>query len=338
MKKILILLMGVLLLMGCSKKSNIDVAKEFEKKVNKSKSYQIKGNLEIQNDEEIFKYDIDVSYLEKNYYKVEMINTANEHKQIILRNDDGLYVITPALNKSFKFESTWPDNSSQSYILSSLVKDVKNDEKKEIITDDDSYIIKAKVNYPNNEELLYQKIYLDNDFNIKKVEVYSKSDIVKIKMEIKDIDLKAGLNDDIFELKNYIQENECDDEECESDKKSMSNINSAIYPLYMPSNTYLKNTEIVNNENNSRVILTYSGSKNFVLIEEGAVVNLEHEIIPVYGEPIMLNDTIAALSTNSMYWTSNDIDYYMVSEDLSVSEMVFIATSLNNSTSVSSMK
>lgn len=338
MKKILILLMGVLLLMGCSKKSNIDVAKEFEKKVNKSKSYQIKGNLEIQNDEEIFKYDIDVSYLEKNYYKVEMINTANEHKQIILRNDDGLYVITPALNKSFKFESTWPDNSSQSYILSSLVKDVKNDEKKEIIADDDSYIIKAKVNYPNNEELLYQKIYLDNDFNIKKVEVYSKSDIVKIKMEIKDIDLKAGLNDDIFELKNYIQENECDDEECESDKKSMSNINSAIYPLYMPSNTYLKNTEIVNNENNSRVILTYSGSKNFVLIEEGAVVNLEHEIIPVYGEPIMLNDTIAALSTNSMYWTSNDIDYYMVSEDLSVSEMVFIATSLNNSTSVSSMK
>ncbi|MDD5865914.1 MAG: hypothetical protein PUD07_05515 [bacterium] len=338
MKKILILLMGVLLLMGCSKKSNIDVAKEFEKKVNKSKSYQIKGNLEIQNDEEIFKYDIDVSYLEKNYYKVEMINTANEHKQIILRNDDGLYVITPALNKSFKFESTWPDNSSQSYILSSLVKDVKNDEKKEIIADDDSYIIKAKVNYPNNEELLYQKIYLDNDFNIKKVEVYSKSDIVKIKMEIKDIDLKAGLNDDIFELKNYIQENECNDEECESDKKSMSNINSAIYPLYMPSNTYLKNTEIVNNENNSRVILTYSGSKNFVLIEEGAVVNLEHEIIPVYGEPIMLNDTIAALSTNSMYWTSNDIDYYMVSEDLSVSEMVFIATSLNNSTSVSSMK
>ena len=276
MKKILILLMGVLLLMGCSKKSNIDVAKEFEKKVNKSKSYQIKGNLEIQNDEEIFKYDIDVSYLEKNYYKVEMINTANEHKQIILRNDDGLYVITPALNKSFKFESTWPDNSSQSYILSSLVKDVKNDEKKEIITDDDSYIIKAKVNYPNNEELLYQKIYLDNDFNIKKVEVYSKSDIVKIKMEIKDIDLKAGLNDDIFELKNYIQENECDDEECESDKKSMSNINSAIYPLYMPSNTYLKNTEIVNNENNSRVILTYSGSKNFVLIEEGAVVNLKN--------------------------------------------------------------
>ena len=50
------------------------------------------------------------------------------------------------------------------------------------------------------------------------------------------------------------------------------------------------------------------------------------------------NYTIAALSTNSMYWTSNDVDYYMVSDDLSISEMVFIATSLNNSKKVSSMK
>lgn len=54
-----------------------------------------------------------------------MVNKANEHKQIILRNNDGLYVITPSLNKSFKFESTWPDNSSQSYILSSLIKDIR---------------------------------------------------------------------------------------------------------------------------------------------------------------------------------------------------------------------
>ena len=56
MKKILILLIGVFLLMGCSKKSNIDVAKEFENKVNKSKSYQIKGYLEIQNDGLIYIY------------------------------------------------------------------------------------------------------------------------------------------------------------------------------------------------------------------------------------------------------------------------------------------
>ena len=110
--------------------------------------------------EEIFKYNVEVNYLDSNYYKVDMVNKANEHKQIILRNNDGLYVITPSLNKSFKFESTWPDNSSQSYILSSLIKDIKNDNNKEISKNEDGYIIKTTVNYPNNEELKYQKIYL----------------------------------------------------------------------------------------------------------------------------------------------------------------------------------
>ena len=64
----------------------------------------------------------------------------------------------------------------------------------------------------------------------------------------------------------------------------------------------------------------------------------EHEIIPVYGEPVILNDTIAALSTDSIYWTSNNIDYYMASEDLSLKEMISIASSMNNSKNVVSLK
>ncbi len=330
----------LLLAMGCSKNDNVDVIKEFQKKVEKSKSYKILGNLELQNDEEIFKYNVEINYLDGDYYKVDMTNNANEHKQIILKNLDGLYVITPSLNKSFKFDSTWPDNSSQSYILSSLIRDIENDDNKEVSKEDDNYIIKTTVNYPNNEELKYQKIYLNTDFMLQKVEVYG-NDIIKIKFTVDDLDLKAGLSTDLFDLKKYIQvdETNCEDNECEeNDKQTMGNIESAIYPLYMPSETYLSSTETVIAEDNSRIILTYSGGKNFVLVEEGAIKSSEHEIIPVYGEPVILNDTIAALSTNSIYWTSNNIDYYMASEDLSLKEMISIASSMSNSKNVVSLK
>ena len=330
----------LLLAMGCSKNDNVDVIKEFQKKVEKSKSYKILGNLELQNDEEIFKYNVEINYLDGDYYKVDMTNNTNEHKQIILKNLDGLYVITPSLNKSFKFDSTWPDNSSQSYILSSLIRDIENDDNKEVSKEDDNYIIKTTVNYPNNEELKYQKIYLNTDFMLQKVEVYG-NDIIKIKFTVDDLDLKAGLSTDLFDLKKYIQvdETNCEDNECEeNDKQTMGNIESAIYPLYMPSETYLSSTETVIAEDNSRIILTYSGGKNFVLVEEGAIKSSEHEIIPVYGEPVILNDTIAALSTNSIYWTSNNIDYYMASEDLSLKEMISIASSMSNSKNVVSLK
>ena len=161
------------------------------------------------------------------------------------------------------------------------------------------------------------------------MEVYSDNDIIKIIVKFNDLDLKAGFKNSDFELKNYIEEKDCEEEDCH-EEKTMSPIESAIYPLYMPANTFLSSSETVNSELDNRIILTFTGDKNFVLVEESSKLNNDLEIIPVYGEPIMLNDTIGAISSNSMYWTSNDVDYYLVSDDLTESEMVFVATSLNN--------
>lgn len=335
MKKVLLILLCLFMLGGCKKNESIDISKEFEDKVSKTKSYKLSGTMEIHNDEEVFSYAIDVFYLEDNYYKVEMTNSSNNHLQVILKNDDGLYVITPALNKSFKFESAWPGNSSQAYILESLVRDMKNTDNISTRNKDNEYEITTDVNYPNNPELKYQKIFLDKDYKISKVEVYNESDMLRIKVEISDLDYSAGLSKSNFVLSDYIKEeikNENDSEK-EPDK-----ISSAIYPLYMPVNTYLSSSEIISSEDGDRAILTFSGDRNFVIVEENSVASLEHEIIPVYGDPLMVNDTIGAISSNSVYWTANDIDYYLVSNDLSMNEMVYVASSLGNYQSTATIK
>jgi hypothetical protein len=91
----------------------------------------------------------------------------------------------------------------------------------------------------------------------------------------------------------------------------------------------------VNTDNGERVILTFNGEKNFVLIEEKSVLSDKFEVIPVYGDPLMLNDTIGALSSNSLSWTSNNVDYYLASNDLSTSEILSIAGSMSVSNIVS---
>ena len=113
-------------------------------------------------------------------------------------------VVTPTLNKSFKFQSEWPQNSSQSYILSSLLKDIKNDENASVEEQDKNYVIKTSVNYPNNSSLTYQKIYFDKDMNLEKVEVYDSEDIINIKVVFSSIDLKAGLEEEDFLLEDLI--------------------------------------------------------------------------------------------------------------------------------------
>lgn len=371
MKKIAILsLVLMLVLTGCGKKKPEDLVGKFEKSISNAKSYVLKGNMEILSNEETFTYSLEASYLKDNYYKVTLVNQTNNHEQIILKNKDGVYVVTPALNKSFKFQSEWPENSSQSYILSSILKDIKNDKEMTIEEKDKGYVIKSKVNYPNNKELTYQKIYFDKNMNLESVEVYNNEDIVNIKVMFSSVNLKGGLEEEDFALDKLIDVNKqnedknkddkkdnktenkgenktenndkntsdntnkenCTNEEC--DKKSSNIIDSIIYPLYIPSETYLSNSEKVDTDDGNRVILTFAGEKNFVLIEEIANVANEFEIIPVYGDPVMLSDTIAAKSANSLVWNSEGLSYYLTSSDLSTEEMVTIAESLGNTKTV----
>ena len=362
MKKILSLfIITILFVCGCGKMNVKDAINDFSKNVNNSKSYKLTGTMEINNGEETFTYSLETYHLKDDYYKVILVNQTNNHEQVILKNKEGLYVVTPSLNKSFKFDSVWPDNSSQAYILSNLVKDLKSDSKASLENTDKYYILKSKVDYPNNEELKYQKIYFDKKMNIEKIEVLNKEDIVKIKVQLREVNLKAKLNEDDFLLEDLVDEEQMNSEDnkkeektenettqenekeqsCEGDTcptKQSASLEDIIYPLYIPANTYLSDSEVINNEDTNRVILTFSGDKNFVIVEEAAKASKEFEVIPVYGDPLMIASSLGALSTNSVNWYSDNINYYLVSSDLSSKEMISVASSLNNSTTVASIK
>ena len=369
MRKYFVLFMFMLLFItGCGEKNLEDVVSDFTKSVENSKSYKLNGTMEISNGEEIFTYSIDTYFLKDDYYKVVLVNQTNNHEQVIFKNADGLYVVTPSLNKSFKYDSVWPENSSQAYLLQNLVNDIKNDPEATLETTDNNYIIRSTVNYPNNEELEYQKIYFDKDMNITRVEVFNAEDVVKIKVNFKSVDLKAKLSEDDFVLDDLIDtennntntdannsdsNSECTDETCKEENNADNNqtcegdncetqtnatLDSIIYPLYIPSDTYLSSSETVTTDTGDRVILTFSGEKNFVIVEELASASNEFEVIPVFGDPLMLNESIGALSSNSISWHVDNISYYLVSSDLTTNEMISVAASLGNSSTVMSTK
>ena len=382
LKKIIGLTLAILLLVtGCGEKSGEDVVKSVSDKVSESSSYNLKGNMEIYTNEETFTYSIEVDFLKDNFYKVKMVNQTNNHEQIILRNSDAVYVITPSLNKSFKFQSEWPENSSQAYILASILSDINTDSSKTIEEVDGSYVVKSVVNYPNNPDLAYQKTTMDKDGNLKKNEIYNDKDELKMKVTFTSIDYKASLKEEDFVLEQYItedteentdtkeqtntdteentpnnQENnnttedksetDCEGEACKEEEmengacegdactEETGSIENILYPLYVPSNTYLSSSDKVNTDVGDRIILTFAGDKNFVLVEEAATVAEEFEIIPVYGDPLIVNDTIGALGANSLSWTKDNISYYLTGTDLSTEELLTIGESIgyNNQT------
>lgn len=80
------------LLVGCGSNNSKDILSNLDKKISNIDSYFVTGIMEIMNNEDTYTYDVTVSYKKDNYYKIDLINTLNNHEQVILRNDDGVYV------------------------------------------------------------------------------------------------------------------------------------------------------------------------------------------------------------------------------------------------------
>ncbi len=391
MKKVVLMLITAVLLTGCMK-SNTDNLKSFKDYNSKKESYELKGTMKLVSNEDEFTYDLTVGVENQENYKVSLLNTISNHEQVILKNSQGVFVVTPNLNKSFKFQSEWPSNSSQAYLLESLVQDINDDGNATIKEENDLYVIESKVNYPNNAKLVSERITTDKKYNVKNVSVLDEDGNTVLEVKISDINYSPRFNDEYFSLDTYKvtdkeettkkqsdkesttknttttttaqngetttqsttstsqktedcistcddknSGNQADNDACKKQctTQSTSNIlEDIIYPLYVPTDTYLSSKDTVSTDNGNRVILTFAGVDPFILVEEASVRNDEMEIVPVSGEPLLMGSTIGALTSNSIYWTNNGIDYYLTSNTLDSKEMMTIAESITNSSSL----
>jgi len=348
MKKIIIFLGVLLLVCGCGKYDDKDLLKDLTKKVEDSSAYHMTGTLEIYRNEEKYTYNVDSSYKKGDLFKVNLINQNNNHEQIILKNKDGVYVITPSLNKSFKFQSDWPYNNSQIYLLQPIITDLNNDNNRTFKKIDDGYTITSKVNYSSERDFDTQKIYIDKDKNITKVEVLDSNNSVKMCLTIIDIDFKAKFDNNYFDASNYQKEiiekdqnnNENDKQNNEENKgensqqntddksnNNVSKIDDIVYPMYVPIDTQLSGQDIVETTSGERVILTFSGESAFTVVQE--TLSDEKTTNYVYGDPYLILDTVGSITDYSVSWISNGVEYSVMSDTMEIDELLTVAQSIS---------
>lgn len=206
-------------------------------------------------------------------------------------------------------------------MLQTVLKDIQTDKDRTFEETENGYIFTTKVNYSSNNNLIKQKITLDKDFNMKEVIITNEKDEVQMKMTFNNIDYKASYDETYFTLKGNIS-----NVDTETTSKTLD---SVIYPMYIPENTKLSSQEKVSTDNGERIILTFSGDESFMIIQETASIAEELLTIPMYGEPYIVTGTVGALSDGSITWSSNGIEFYVVSDTLSSEQLIEVANSIN---------
>ena len=317
-KKILfILLVGVFLLSGCGKTSESSIIKDLEKKINNSKSYYIEGTLEIVNNEDLYTYDVKVSYAKGDNYKVNLTNKVNNHEQVILRNSDGVYVVTPRINKSFKFQSDWPENSPKPYIYHYLIQLLENNKVKKI---EKGYQVEAKVKYPNDTRIVKQEVIFDKKLKPLIVLCLDQDEAEIVTCKVNEFHKNKNFKEKHFNQNQALKESK-------KDVKTSAN-NDVLYPVSLLG-AKLESETVSSIEGDKNHILKFSGDKSFTMVE--TQVNAQQVMQFSNDEVIDLIDGFAYYQPGKLSMMYHGMMCSLYSQDLTKEEMLSVMTSMQTS-------
>lgn len=285
--------------------------------------------MSLKTGEDAQKYNIEVWHKKKDYYRVLLSNEKDEKgSQIILRNEEGVYVLTPALNKSFKFQSEWPQNSSQPYLFGSLVEDIKQDSDSTFEATENYYEFTTKTNYQNSQNLPNQKIYFHKkDLTPVMVQVLDKDSNPVVEVQFTSVEIDPTFNEDAFSTEKNMTSGALGVPVMAEESPSAFSI---FYPEATIGNEQLEEEKIIDMENGKRVIQTYKGDKSYTLIQEYYETKPASATVPVsiVGDPVNLGFTMGALSSSRLEWSYGGKDFVLASEELTKEEMVEVAQSV----------
>ncbi|WP_318153081.1 LolA family protein [Metabacillus arenae] len=329
-KSFVLLLVGLLvvLLAACGEKSQADVVKALNKKVEELTGNKTKAKMTLQTGSEPQVYDVEIWHKEPAYYRVNLKNTEKDQSQMILRNDEGVFVLTPALNKSFRFQSEWPQNSSQAYLYESLVKDIKEDPEAKFKATEDQYVFETKTNYQNNQMLPIQEIAFNKkDLSPKYVKVMDADRNPLVVVEFSEFEFNPSFDKDAFDTQKNMSYAQL---EVPANASAENEPFAVKYPTNLPDGVKKVEEKEVSTDGGERVVILYGGEKNFTLIQEKVKIAAPASTSTYVsgGEPANLGFTVGVLTEQSLTWSQDGVEYMIASEELSQEEMIMVAQSV----------
>lgn len=329
-KKLLLLVTGLMVLFvlaACGSKSQEDVRNELNSKLGNLSGYKVNAKMTLKMGSDSQVYNVEIWHKDPTFYRVNLVNAQKDQSQMILRNEQGVFVLTPALNKSFRFQSDWPQNSSQAYLYESLIKDIIADKNAKFSATKDYYVFETKTRYQNNSMLPSQEVKLNkSDLSPAVVKVMDPDKNALVTVEFSKMQFNASFNKDDFDMKKNMTRAQLGLPAMANAKDSSFTVK---YPTVNIAGTKLIEEKDIKLENGKRVILTYNGKKSYTLVEE-KVTDKEVSASPelMDGDLVDLGVTIGAVTDHSISWTMNGVDYMIASKNLTKDELVEAAKSV----------
>ena len=288
-------------------------------------SYQLEATMELNNGEEQRKFNVMVSYLKKednDLFRVSLFDTTINQEQIMLRNDEGVYVLTPTLNQVYQFKSGWPLNSAKPYIYQSLLEVFDGEYTTKKVND--GIVVTSELDYKNAPQYAKQEIKFTNDLTPVWVHIYNENNDVLVNVTFTKVEKDVDFSEDYFNLSKNMEESR---ENLSTESGStFDDLPLGIVGLDM--NVSVKEQTNASIDGEKVYIMSYEGDAAFTVVQKVVESSEEMSVTQIDGELVLLINGFASLEDEKVTYLYNGVECTIYGDKLEVSTYIDIANGL----------
>ena len=285
------------------------------------KSYESKATMTVSANNQVQKYSIETWYQSPHYYRIALGNENKEITQVIVRNDDGVFVVSPQLKKSFRFRGDWAENQGYVYLYHAAIDRVLNAKDRNFEAKDGNLSFTMKME-PENPLVTEQKVVLkDSNLGPVQIALLDKESKAVVSVDYESFKTGVEFKKDAFTPEAAMAMAPTDAKPVMAGAKDFG----IIEPRYLPSGSKMVDQQ----ETKSTVMLRFDGEKPFTITEQRPAAKdtslYAGQMVDLWGTTAVVNSTESG--NRSMYWFHNGVEFSLTG-NMAVQEMVKVAQSM----------
>lgn len=277
-------------------------------------SYEIEGTLSFVDEESLKKINVTSIYKKidtQDFFYVRLEDSSTKQVQTIIRNQEGVFVISHGFNRAFKFNTDWPFNGFKPYILQNIFEALLEHQITENIRD--GYILVSPIRDDIYKEYHEIQVMFNQNNALQQVNILDQNKTEKMAFTLCTYILNSDIDESIFVVKN--------------DDSSQVSLNEQI-PIF-PLESY--NSELVDHlKTNNGHILRYKGDKYFTLVEKIVSKNTTFSIEEADGDFYLGEEGFLIIGENIISLFKDGIETKIYSNDLTQEEKQNVLLSIEN--------
>jgi outer membrane lipoprotein-sorting protein len=309
------------LVAGCGAPSKSSMTSKLQTQQEKldATNYKSTAKMTVQMDNGSQTYYIETNFESPEVYKISLGDANKNINQVIVRNNNGMFVVSPSLQKVFRFNGDWAQNQGHIYLYDQILKQLVETKDWKMTSKDGVYTFSMPVAQAN-DIVSRQEVQLDQALKPKQVVLYDKDDKPVVKLEYTSFTIGVKFNDGDFDPHKIATDPKA--------AKATLATNQTELHYIEPEETLGNSLDVFHEESGTAALLRYAGDSGFVLHEAVAnpgVTGLPTgSLVDLFGVPALYSGSNDA---HQLIWMNNGIEFSLTSSKLTLDEMKQVAIS-----------